>query len=205
MPTDPNATQGSAPDPIEDTPADEPQDTAPDTQGSSVDWETRYKQLQSRASKAERERDLLRQQIEASSEEDDDDDFADDEEEPVPHQAPDRGAERLSNDSWQLAEQVYGEDALAAYIPAAKLLNRAVTPADHVAAFEAYHQARLEGAKPKPAVAAAQGEPPQPRIESNRPDESPDFTDIDRKAEAAKAKGDSRSWIQAQLERAGVR
>lgn len=208
VPTDPNATLDPAPDPAEDTQDGESQDTAADTQGSSVDWETRYKELQRHSTRREqaltRELELLR-----SSESDDEPEEEDEEPEPEPQpRQRDRTTDdRLERDSWTLAEQVYGPEALAAYGRGAKLLQRAVTPSDHVAAFEAYHQARLEGAKPKQAAAAAQpkGESPEPRIESNRPDESPEPTDFDRQAEAAMAKGDSRSYISAKLRGLGIR
>jgi hypothetical protein len=206
VPTDPHATPDAAPDPTEDTPADGDQDTAPDTQGSTDDWEHRYKQLQGRASRAERERDLLRQQLEAASDEDVDDEEADEDDAPEEPEQRAQGADRLARDSWALAEQVYGESAIEAYSAAYRLLDRAVTPADHVAAFEAYHERRLKGASPAAAAAPAQGgQPAQPRIESNRPDAGPDLTDIDRRAEAARASGDSRGWLQTQLEKVGIR
>jgi hypothetical protein len=205
VPTDPNATQDPAQDPTEDNPADESLDTAPDTQGSSVDWEQKYREAQKLISKQGHELGIYRQSATESNE--DDEEAEEEEPEPQP-QRRDRSVEsRLELESWQLAEQVYGEEALAAYTRSAPLLDRAVTPADYVAAFEAYHQARLGGVKPAKAAAAAQaqGEPPQPRMESNRPDEGPDQTQIDQRAEAAKAKGDSRGWIQTQLEKAGIR
>lgn len=201
---DPTATHDDdAQDPTEDTLADESQDTAPDTQGSTVDWESRYKELQKRATRAERERDLLRQQTSAESDEDEEED---EEEVEAPSARTQTTNDRLARDSWTLAEQIYGESALDAYGQAAKLLNRAVTPADHIAAFETYFERRLAGATPEQAKAQAKGDPaPQRRIESNRPDASPDLTDIDRKAEAAKGRGDLRGFLAAQLERAGVR
>lgn len=204
MPTDPNATQDPAPDPSEDTQADGSQDTAPDTQGSTVDWESRYKELQSRASKIERERDLLRQQSTPASQ---DDGYDEPDEEPAPpptRQAAAPATDRLSRDSWALAEQVYGQPALDAYGRAARLLDRAQTPADYVAAFEAYHEARIGGAKPAAAAQAAQAPASQPRIESNRPDASPDLSVIDQKAEAAQAKGDLKGYFAAKLEKLGI-
>lgn len=199
MPTDPNATQDPALDPDEDNPADEGQDTAPDTQGSSGDWEKRYKELQKLTSRVQRENQLLREQ--GPSEADDDEEAEEPEyEEPAPR----RGSDRLAQDSWALAESVYGTEAIDAYVPAAKLWNKAQTPADFVAAFEAYHLARLKGAAPQQA-AAASPEPRQPRVESNRPDESPDLASIDREAEAAKAKGDIRGLLAARLQRNGIR
>ena len=201
MPTDPTATQDPAPDPIEDTQADGEQDTAPDTQGSTVDWESRYKELQKRATRAERERDLLRQQATTTSDEDEEEP-AEEVTEPAPRN---RSNERVQRDLWNLAEQLYGENAVEAYGRAQRLVERAETPADFIAAFEAYHEARLKGSAPA-AAAQAQGEqPPQRRIESNRPDASPDLNQLDQKAEAAKGRGDLRGFLAAQLERAGVR
>ena len=201
MPTDPNATQDPAPDPIEDTQADGSQDTAPDTQGSTVDWETRYKELQKRATKAERERDLLRQQ--ATPAPDEDEEEPEDEAEPAPTaKASPAANSRVQRDLWNLAEQLYGSDAVEAYGHAQRLVSRAETPADYIAAFEAYHERRLAGATPKAAAAPAQGEQaPQRRIESNRPDASPDLTELDRQAEAAAAKGDLRGVLAARIEK----
>ena len=201
MPTDPTATQDPAPDPIEDTQADGEQDTAPDTQGSTADWESRYKELQKRATRAERERDLLRQQATTTSDEDEEDEEV---AEPKPATRS-KTNDRVQRDLWNLAEQLYGENAVEAYGRAQRLVERAETPADFIAAFEAYHEARLKGSAPA-AAAQAQGEQPtQRRIESNRPDASPDLTQLDQKAEAAKGRGDLRGFLAAQLERAGVR
>ncbi len=205
MPTDPNATPDPALDPTEGTPADESEGTAEDTQGSSVDWEKKYREAQKVISKQGQELGLYRQQSTDESDEDEEED-EEDEPEPQPRQRERASEDRLAGDSWVLAEQLYGAEAVTAYGKAAKLWNRAVTPADHVAAMEAYHEARLAGATPQQAASPqAQGNAPQPRIESNRPDEGPNQTEIDRKAEAAKAKGDSRGWLSAQLEGLGIR
>lgn len=204
MPTDPTATQDPAPqDPIEDNQqADGSQDKAKDNQGSTVDWESQYKELQKRATKAERERDILRQQATDTSDEDEEEP-AEEVTEQKPRTRPNN--DRVQRDLWNLAEQLYGENAVEAYGRAQRLVERAETPADFIAAFEAYHEARLKGSTPA-AAAQAQGEqPPQRRIESNRPDASPDLNQLDQKAEAAKGRGDLRGFLAAQLERAGVR
>jgi hypothetical protein len=192
-PTDPNATLAAAAEPIPDTQPDAKQDTAADTQTGTVDWEKRYKELQSHTA---RQIDTLRRQVEVSSP-DDDEPAPDPVETPEPQGQP---SARLTRDSWQLAESIYGGEAIDAYGRAATLLERAQTPADYVAAFEAYHQRRLEGAAPKQAAAQApaQGEPQQPRVESNRSDTSP-RNELDQEAEAALAKGDSRGFFLAQL------
>jgi hypothetical protein len=97
----------------------------------------------------------------------------------------------LEADSWTLAEQVYGGDAIEAYRSAAELLDQAVTPADHLAAFEAYHAIRSGEA---PAQAGESGQKPSraeaitPRVDTNRSDLGPD-PDIEQKlSEARKGK-----------------
>jgi hypothetical protein len=85
---------------------------------------------------------------------------------------------------------VYGGDAIEAYRAAADLLERAVTPADYLAAFEAYHSIRSgEGAAPdatsdKPTRAAAT----TPRVDANRSDLGPDPDLQEKLSEARKGK-----------------
>jgi hypothetical protein len=194
VPANPNATPDDAAGPDEDTQPDANQDTAADTQGS-VEWEAKYREAQKVISRQGQELGLLRR---VDPEQDDETEDEEPEPEPEPTRTP--ASDRLERDSWALAEQIYGEDSIAAYGRAAKLLDRAATPADYVAAFEAYHQARLGDGKPAAAAVPAQGNgSPQQHIESNRPDASPP-TDLDQAAEAALAKGDSRGYFYKKLQ-----
>jgi len=194
VPTDPTATLDPEQDPETDTLPPETEDTAEDTQGTTVDWETRYKQLQQLKDRQLAEVNRKLADLQASPDEDEDED---EDEEPATS-----GSERLEADSWRLAEREYGRESITAYTKAARLLDRASTPSDYVAAFEAYHEARLEAdlkKYAKEAEGAAPGtRPTQPPIESNRPDVSP-RNNLDREAEAALAKGDSRGFLLAQV------
>lgn len=190
--TDSSATLDDAPRGGDDT----TQDTAPDTQAGSVDWEKRYRDLQSAK---DREVDTLRRQLEAAQAEDGGGE-EDDEEDGEPEAPAPKPSNRLERDSWQLATKVYGEDAIDAYGKSAVLLERAATPADFVAAFEAYHQARLAGSAPAQAQAAARQEEPQSvQTGTNRPEASPPETN--REAQAALASGDGVGYLRAQLKR----
>jgi hypothetical protein len=194
VPTDPTATLDPEQDPETDTLSDTAEDTAEDTQGTTVDWETRYKQEQIHISRQAAEIKTLKAQLAEPAEVDDDDDEPDEPEEPD-------GSARLERDSWRLAEKEYGRASITAYTKAARLLDRASTPSDYVAAFEAYHAARLEYELKrfaKEAEGAAPERPTQPPIESNRPDVGP-RNNLDREAEAALAKGDSRGFLLAQV------
>jgi hypothetical protein len=95
----------------------------------------------------------------------------------------------LEADSWTLAEQVYGGDAIEAYRTAADLLEKAVTPADYMAAFEAYHQIRTEGPAAEPASdKPTRAQATAPKVDANRSDLGPD-PDIEQKlSEARKGK-----------------
>jgi hypothetical protein len=199
-PTDPNVTPEPDQDPTEGTQAEAAEDTTQDTQqGATIDWEARYKQEQLHISRQAEEIKRLKAQVAAPVESDEDEDEVEDLAEP----AADAGSERLERDSWRLAEQEYGRDAISAYSKAARILDRASTPADFVGAFEAYYSARLE-ADTKRYAAEAKGQAPaqseQAPIESNRSDASP-RNDFDRQAEAAFAKGDSKGFLLAQIQK----
>jgi hypothetical protein len=190
-----DATPDPQQDPSEDTLADGTEDTGQDDAENTVDWEARYKALQSHTSK---QIDDLRSKLTGSS----DGDESDDEEEEGEPEAPatSRDADRLEEQNWQLAETVFGPDAIKAYDKAARVLDKAQTPSDYVAAFEAYHQARLDAAnKPRKRPQAQADQPSQP-VDPNRPDTSP-RNDYDRKAEEAFAKGDSKGFLLAQIQR----
>jgi hypothetical protein len=194
VPQDPNATLDPEQDPAADTQPETSQDGQQDTPQATVDWETRYKQLQALKDRqlAEANRKLAELQ---SAPDEDDDEGTDEQEEP----APNAGAERLERDSWRLAEKEYGRSAINAYGKAARLLDRASTPSDYVAAFEAYYTARLDSeTKEYAKQAKAAPEDAQPPTESNRPDVSP-RNDLNQEAEAAFAKGDSRGFLLAQI------
>lgn len=191
MPLDPTATADLEQDPTEDTLDEGSDDTAQEPQGA-VDWEARYKQLQSHTS-----RQLEQLKAKSTSEEEEDDDG------PFIEQEPDEnaGARRLERDSWVLAEKQYGSDAIRAYDKAVRLIDTASTPADHVAAFEAYHEARVEAdLKRFTKETKSQAQPDLVSADSNRSDVTP-RNNLDREAEAALAKGDSRSYLLAQIKK----
>lgn len=201
VPPDPNTIPDPAQDPDADTPGDESEDTAADTQGNTGDWETRYRNLQSHTSQ---KIDQLQRQLEALTTQGDDDEAAgeddsDEEEDEAPVR--DRRAERLERESWALAEQVYGGDTIKAYEKAAVLFDKAQTPADYIAAFEAYHQARLGGGQKKAQRQAQDDSSQQPQVDPNRPDASPRNDNLNREAEEARARGDSRGFFLAQVRR----
>lgn len=180
-------------DPAEDTLADGTEDTDQDDAENTVDWEKRYRDLQSFTTKRIEQ---LQSQLMGGDEGDEDAEEEDDDEEPD-----DAGtASRLEQQNWALAEQMFGGAAIKAYERAAKLMDRAQTPADYVAAFEAYHQARIGGTKKPNTRQQAQADEPSQPVDANRPDTSP-RTDFDRQAEEARASGNSLAWFQAQVRR----
>ena len=126
--------------------------------------------------------------------------------------APDEGGEGpddseyvavLEQDSWRAAEALYGESAVEAYTAAFDIFERAQTPADYIAAFEAYHEIRTNGGSQADAAAGAAGEgkkrtraeATQPRVDLNRSDAGPDLNDKDV-AEARKS-GDLGKFVSA--------
>jgi hypothetical protein len=144
---------------------------------------------------AERQRDALRLE---QPQPDDDSGI------PVPARAARRTSEteaelRAQRDAalWQIAEQVYGGEVIAAYTKAQELLRSATTPADYVGAFEVYRQARDKA--PQPAAQAAPAAPvPAPSVDSNRSD-GPLLTEVDQKLREAAAAKDLHGWIAAKL------
>lgn len=196
-PTVPDPTLDSAQEPFEGTPADEPEDTAAENEENTGDWESRYKELQSYTT---RQIDQLRRQLESTTASDEDEEEESEDDEQAEPEPADRTNSRLERESWQLAEQVYGQGAIKAYNKAEVVFNRAQTPADYIAAFETYHQARLDGATRKVAREQAQGnEPSQPnRVDANRPDAGP-RNDLNREAEEAFERGDSLGFFRAQV------
>jgi len=96
---------------------------------------------------------------------------------------------RTTQDSWALAEQLHGTEAIDAYRVAYRLYEAAATPADYVTAFEAYHDLRSGKAA---ALATSSGKPSRaaattPKVDANRSDPGPDLANADEKlAEARK-------------------
>lgn len=212
MPTEPDADatadEETPEDTSDDSGADEQEDT-PDAEQPS-DWETRYKKLNEAYGRQSAELGILRRggddTDEAGDEVDDEPDDSGDEE---PRGNAETGAARLERDSWALAESRYGAEAIEAYAAAHRILSRAETPADHIAAFEAYYDIRSQGGSKKEATAAATGakqsrdKATQPRVDLNRSDASPDPTDLDNQLEGAKAKGDLKSFVHAATSKMG--
>jgi len=171
-----------AADPTEDTPPDGTEETAEDGDSGQSDWEARYKEAQKLISRQGTELSLLRRgdDDETSAEEAEDDDAED--------SAPEPYLRRLESQSWSLAESTYGEEAIDAYEAAYRVLAKAETPADYIAAFEAYHEIRSGKAPAAPAAATdgkrSRQDAVQPRVDTNR-DGSPDSDD--KLAEARKS------------------
>lgn len=197
MSSEQDATLDAGEDPNEGTLDALDQDTDDGDQGT-VDWERRYRELQSfsdrRLADLEKRLSAFEDSPDVDVEEDEEDEEELDlEEEP----SDDDGVTRLERDSWRLAEQEYGRDAIVAYDRAARLLDRASTPADFMAAFEGYHRARQEAELKSYSKTAAQ-EPAPVQTDANRPDASP-RNNANPEAEAALAKGDSLGWLRAQV------
>jgi hypothetical protein len=114
----------------------------------------------------------------------------------------------LEQDSWRAAEALYGESAIEAYSAAYPLYERAQTPADYIAAFEAYHEVRSQGGTPADAAAAAgngtrrtRAEAVQPRVDANRSDAGPD--QIDKAVEEARKGTDLGAFVHAATQAMG--
>jgi hypothetical protein len=206
--TDPKTDEADEQDPDEDNPddeADEQQDTPEQPEqpnDEKVDYEARYKELQKSASRQGAELAIWRRgetpkgaRSEAAAEEPDEgagDDTADD-----------GYLASLEQDSWRAAEALYGETAVEAYTAAYSIFERAQTPADYIAAFEAYHEIRSKGGTPEDAAAAAgngtkrtRAEAVQPRVDANRSDAGPDLTD-DKAVEEARKGTDLGKFVHA--------
>jgi hypothetical protein len=206
---DSTTTQPEADAPAEaDTPTPPALDTDANTQQSPkpTDWEARYKAIQAentRKSQALIAKEKEIADLRLAREEDDEEE----EEEPTRARKSSRRSaeiadyeERLAEAEWTIARAIYDEPTITAYASAATLLDQAKTASDHVAAFEAYHQARLGGATPEEAT--PRGAPPpaavQPRADSNRSD-APVLPEIEQKLREAEKKRDLGSWVSAKL------
>lgn len=201
-----------------DTPTAAVPDTGANTQQSPqpMDWESRYKASQAELTRKSqaliaKDQELAGLRATGGGDEEGDDD------QPARVRKPNRQSEavvamqqRLEEAEWTIARAIYDEPTIDAYATAATLLERADTAADHVAAFEAYHQARLGGATPAAATAApaSSGAPPpaavQPRVDSNRSD-APVLPDVDAQLREAKEKHDLQAGIRAIFAQAGIR
>lgn len=187
------------PDPDDADGQDTPEDAAQPT-----DWEARYKEQQKVLARQGQELGVWRRgekpatsrRSEAAPKPAEGDDEADD----------DGYVAVLEADSWRAAEALYGEGAVEAYSAAYEIFERAQTPADYIAAFEAYHDLRSNGgsAADAAAAAAAAGEQParrsrseavQPRVDLNRSDAGPDLND--KSVEEARKSGDLGKFVSA--------
>ena len=181
-------------------------DTAKNTQASPpVDWQARYKAAQAELTRTKQEAAILRRAAEDVAEDEDE------EQEVVQPRKRGRNLQaeleaaqaRAEAAEWVIAESVYGGDAIEDYNASAELFNEAQTVADHLAAFEAYHQRRMarEGRAAPPAPAApAREQAVQPRVDSNRVDLLPNEVEI----EEAARKRDGPGFVGALFRRAGV-
>jgi hypothetical protein len=215
---EPTATSDADADPAEDTHDGDDEDTAQDTPEPGQpkdDWEARYKEAQKVIGRQGAELRILRGVDTADDDEDEGDEESDDDfEEPADRSGPDDGLDGLARDSWALAEARYGEEAVDAYKAAYRVYSRAETPADFIAAFEAYHEIRSGGGSKADASAAADGagngkpkrqDAIEPRVDTNRSDASPDLDGLESQFEEAKAKGDLRGFVHAATSAMGFR
>lgn len=188
----------------EDTPDDEgadDEDTPDDAEQPNTDWEARYKEQAKAHGRQEAELAIWRrgEQPEGRGRDAAEPDEGDDEPDDSGYVAV------LEADSWRAAEALYGEGAVEAYTAAYEIFERAQTPADYIAAFEAYHDIRANGGSPADAAAGASGAQParrsraeavQPRVDLNQSDAGPDLNDDKKVAEARKS-GDLGQFIHA--------
>jgi hypothetical protein len=173
-----------------DTAATEPSEDTPQPE-QQVDWETRYQEAQQLIARQGHELGLYR--AGQAPEDDGAEGEPDEGYEPQTPQGEDPYVSRLEGESWSLAESLYGTEAVVAYTAANRILARAETPADFLAAFEAYYEVRSGGGTPADAVAAAapaagrtRADAVQPRVDANRSDAGPDPSEVAKLEEARK-------------------
>lgn len=214
--TEPRDDAADDQDPEADTPddVDEPDETeTPDQpEQPDTDWETRYKEQQKLLDRQGAELGIYRRggtptqrggRREAEPADDGEPDDAGDDD------GEDGFVQSLSAESWELAEARYGPEAVGAYGAAYRILERAQTPADFIAAFEAYHNVRSQGGTAEDAAAAASGsgtrrsraQAVQPKVDPNRSDAGPDLTDKD--VEEARKSNDLGTFVHAATRRMG--
>lgn len=168
-----------APDPTEDTPEDESQDTAEaEADSGPSDWTPKDRTEATRKiTELAQENARLRREAEARK-----------------SSAPDEAdgevvtGDYLAEQNALLAGEVFGPEATQAAETVWELLEAAETTADYMAVLEGYHQARLGGGNT--GAPAGDGKPTreqaiQPRVDSNRTDRAPDSDD--QLAEARKS------------------
>lgn len=173
-------------DPTEDTPDSENEDTDAADEPDPSDPEERQKEAQRTITRLSQENARLKELAEASDDDDEDDEASD------PQTA------KFEQESWALAETLYGEAAIDAYGAAYRLLRNATTPADHVAAFEAYHEARTGKGKSAPKAAATDD-----ALEPKDTDLGPDLQKADKKLTEARKGGKLEDFASAAAARMG--
>jgi hypothetical protein len=185
------------------------QDTPDDAEQPDTDWEARYKESEKLRARQGQElgvwrrggtpaADRGRKPAAGESTADDADAEGDNE-----------YATALESDSWRAAEAIYGAEAIDAYDAAFDIFERAQTPADYIAAFEAYHEIRSGGGTQEDAADAAadattkrsRSAAVQPRVDLNRSDAGPDLNDKD--VEEARKSGDLGKFVSAATRRMG--
>lgn len=173
------------PDPTEDTPEDDSEDTAEADDSSQSDWTPKDRREATRKiTELAQENARLKREAEGPAQSDEPDEGDEDDE-------PDD--DYLDTQNALLAAELYGPEVTEAATSVWGLLEVATTTADYVALFEAYHEARLKGTVAGPGAtggetkgngAPAKGDLVRPRVDTNR-DGSPDSDD--RLAEARKS------------------
>lgn len=167
-------------DPETDTPDDETEDTEPADQPDPTDPEARQKEAQRTITRLSQENARLRELAEEADEDDE------------PEGPTDELTAKFESESWALAENTYGTEAIKAYSTARRLASRATTPADWVGAFEAYHQARAgEGKAPAKKAAASDG------LEPRETDLGPDLQKAQEKLTEARKGTDLKAFTEA--------
>ena len=179
----------------------EDQDTPDDAEQPNTDWEARYKEQAKLHARQDAELGIWRRGEtptgrgrQAAAAPDEGDEEGDDSD----------YVAGLEQDSWRAAEAIYGAAAVEAYNAAFELFERAQTPADYIAAFEAYSDIRSKGGSTEDAAAAAAGDGKtkrsradavQPRVDLNRSDAGPDLND--KNVEEARKSGSLEQFVGA--------
>ncbi len=171
----------ATPDPTEDTPDEEAEDTAEADDSSQTDWTPRDRSEATRKiTELAQENARLRREAETRPTT-----------EPTDGEDDDPTGDYLADQNALLAGELYGEEVTEAAAAVWPLLEVASTTADYLAAFEAYREAYGKGITPAAAASGATGrsrqEQVQPRVDTNRSDGSPDS---DEKLAEARKSGD---------------
>lgn len=167
-----------APDPTEDTPDAEAEDTAEDDDSGQTDWTPKDRSEATRKiTELAQENARLRREATAKPAA-----------QPEGDGDADTGSDYLADQNALLAGELYGEEVSTAAEAVWPLLEVAQTTADWMAVLEAYHEARSKGSTPAAAAGAApqsRQDAVQPRVDTNRSDGSPDSDE--KLAEARKS------------------